>query len=136
MSVNVGASPGGEGGRIVWLSSVGSGCSLSTCCACAEEVLHGLACCCPVLGDGDGLLSSKAISTLSGGEVVRLSSVRGDRTFLFTVGVNRAVCGVCSSDSGDWDLLPIGRTGVDGVGPSKVVCCGSVSCGKEGADVA
>jgi hypothetical protein len=94
MSVNVGASPGREGGRRVWLSLVRSGCSLSTCYACTEAVLHRLACCCPVLGDGDGLLSSKVISTLSSREVVRLSSVRGDRTSLSTVGVNRAVCGV------------------------------------------
>jgi hypothetical protein len=94
MSVNVGASLGGEGGRIVWLSLVESGCSLSTCCACAEAVLHGLACYCPVLGDGDGLLSSKVISTLSSGEVVRSSLVRGDRISPPTVGVNRAVCGV------------------------------------------
>ena len=118
MSAKVGA---GEEGGMAWLSRVESGCS---CCACVGAVLHRLACC------GDGL-SGRVISTLSGGEGVRSFSVRGDRTSLFTMGVNRAVAGVAvsSSDRGDWNL-PICCTGVDG-GPSKVV-----SCGKEGANVA
>ena len=44
--------------------------------------------------DGGGVLSGNVISSLSGGEAVRLPSVRGDRTSPSTVGVNRAVCGV------------------------------------------
>jgi hypothetical protein len=67
---------------------------MSTCCACMEAVLHGLACCCPVLDDDNGNLSSKVISILSSGEAVQSPLVRGDRTSPSTIGVNRAVCGV------------------------------------------
>ncbi len=67
---------------------------MSTCCVCVEAMLHWLACCCPVLDDDDGILSGKVISTLSGGEAVQSPSVKGDRTSLSTIGVNRAVCGV------------------------------------------
>ena len=45
----------------------------------------------PVLDSNDGMLSSKVISTLSSREAVRLSSVRGEKTSPFTIGVNRAV---------------------------------------------
>jgi hypothetical protein len=48
-----------------------------------EAVLYGLVYYYPVL--------SKVISTLSGGEVGRLPLVRGNRTSLFTIGINRAV---------------------------------------------
>ena len=35
----------GRGGdSIIKLTCVGSDCSLSTCCACAEAVLHGITC--------------------------------------------------------------------------------------------
>jgi hypothetical protein len=68
-------------------------CSPSTCCACAGAVLRRLANCWPVPDGSDGILC-KVISTLSGEEAVRSPSVRGDRTSPFTVGVNRAVCGV------------------------------------------
>jgi hypothetical protein len=95
MSVNVGASPSREEGSIAGLSWVRSDCSLSTCCACVEAVLYRLACCCPVLDGDDGILSNKVISTLSGGDVVWSSSVRGDGSSSpFSTGVNRAVCGV------------------------------------------
>ena len=67
---------------------------MSTCCACVEAVLHGLACCCPVLDNDDEILSGKVISTLSGGEAVRSPSVRGDTTSPSTIGVNRDACGV------------------------------------------
>jgi hypothetical protein len=59
-----------------------------------EAVLHGLAYCCPVLDNDDGILSTKVISTLSSGEAVRSPLVIGDRTSPSTIGVNRAVCGV------------------------------------------
>jgi len=60
-----------------------------------EVVLYRFACCCcPILGGDGGILSSKVISTLSSREAVRSPLVRGDRTSLFTIGVNRAVCGV------------------------------------------
>jgi hypothetical protein len=81
MSANAGASPSGEGGS-----------SLLTCCTCVEAGLHGLACCCPALDDG--ILSSKVISTLSGGDAVWSHLVKGDRTSLFTMGVSGAVCRV------------------------------------------
>lgn len=67
---------------------------MSTCCACVEAVLHRLACYCPVLDDDDGILSSKVISTLSGREAVQSPLVRGNRTSLSSISVNRAVCGV------------------------------------------
>jgi hypothetical protein len=57
-------------------------------------VSYGLACYWPILGGGDRILFSKVIFTLSGREVVRSPSVKGDRTSPSTVGVNRAVCGV------------------------------------------
>jgi hypothetical protein len=66
-----------------------------------EVVLYRLAYYYPVLGSDDGLLSSKAISTLSSEEVVRLPSVRGNRTSLSTIGVNRAIYSIRSSDRGD-----------------------------------
>jgi hypothetical protein len=59
-----------------------------------EAVLHGLAYYCPILDDDNGILSSKVISTLSSGEVVRSLSVRGNRTSPSTIGVNRAVYSV------------------------------------------
>jgi hypothetical protein len=57
-------------------------------------VLHRLAYYYPVLDSNNGILSSRVISTLSSREAVRSSLVRGDRTSLFTIGVNRAVSSV------------------------------------------
>jgi hypothetical protein len=136
ISVKVGPFPGGEGGRIVWLSWVGSGSSLSTSCACTEVVLYGLAGCCPVLGNSSGILSDKVISTLSGGEAVRSPSVKGDRISPSIIGVNRAVCGIWLLDKDNWNPLPICYTGIYGAGYGKVICYGSVPCRKEGADIA
>lgn len=45
-----------------------------------------------MLDSDDGILPSKITSTSSGGEAVY--SVRGERTSLFTIGVNRAVYSV------------------------------------------
>ena len=44
-----------------------------------------------VLDSNNRLPSSKAISTLSNRDAVRLSSVKGNRTSPFTVGVNKVV---------------------------------------------
>jgi hypothetical protein len=56
-----------------------------------EVVLYRLVYYYPVLGNSSRILSNKVISTLSGREVERLPSVRGNRTFLFTIGINRAI---------------------------------------------
>ena len=44
-----------------------------------------------ILDSDDRLPSSKSISTLSSRDAVRLSSVRGNRTSPFTVGVNKVI---------------------------------------------
>jgi hypothetical protein len=67
---------------------------MSTCCAYVEAVLYKLACCCPVLDNNNRIFFTKVISTLSSREAVWSPLVRGDRTSLSTIGVNRAVCGV------------------------------------------
>ena len=50
--------------------------------------------------------------------------------------VNRAICSVSLLDRGNWNPLLICCTGVDRVGPSKIVSCSSVLRGKEGGNVA
>jgi hypothetical protein len=56
-----------------------------------KVVLYRLAYYYSALGYNNRLLSSKAIFILSSKKIVRLFLVRGNRTSLFTIGINRAI---------------------------------------------
>jgi hypothetical protein len=121
ISVNIGVFLDREGDSIVWLSWIGSGYSLLTYYTYTEAVLYGLACYYPILGSNYRLLSSKAISTLSSKKAVGLLLVRGNRTSLSTIGINRTVYSIWLSDRGDWNPLPICYIGIDGRGAGSIL---------------
>jgi len=90
MSVNAGTTLVGKGQDSLAILSWKRFFSV-TSCACAEAVLHGLAGCCPVLGDSGGILSDKGHLYLysGGGGFGHLRSEVID-TSPSTMGVNRA----------------------------------------------
>lgn len=88
--------------------------------------------------DSDINTFSKVIFILFCEESVYLSSVRSDRIPLFTVSVNKIVCGVAvwSAEIDDLDPLPIFAIGVDGARSNKVVLRCSIICCDDVADEA